>query len=175
MPDVTIRTPVKASEDPEKVKRAVLNVFPDARLEIADGRLEAHTDSLDAFRHLIGKQRILDAARRFLLRGLNEEGIEGRFLLHKQAAFTGRISFSEGLESPLGDLEVTVRGTGLEAKFKEIAPMTIRGHPVSEERAERELTKRRLRKPHTPEVDWDQELAGTEAEDLVEKESEEES
>lgn len=140
---VSVSVPVRPSEDPAKVRKALVNVFPSARPHDLDGGLGAELDQLDDLRTLVRKQKIMDAARRSLLHSLDASGRRARFRLNKQAAFKGRLSFAEDLENPLGDVEVEVEGDGLEALFKEIAPMTIRGIPVSEERAEEELARRK--------------------------------
>ncbi|MBI2077188.1 MAG: coaE operon protein [Euryarchaeota archaeon] len=142
MPDVRVRAPVKPSEDPRKVEKAVRTVFPDAVLEAQPRGLVATTRSLQHFRDLIWRAKILDAARRVLLGSLDEAGRHARFSLSKQAAFGGHVSFAVA-EAPLGDLEVDVTGEGLDALFREIAPPTLRGRPVSEEEYERHLEKRR--------------------------------
>lgn len=146
MVDVVIRTPLHASEDPTKVRRALHQLFPDARFEESRSEVVGRTGSLQPLARLLRKQKILDAARRVLLRSLEASGARATFRLHKQAAFAGRVSFATEGPGPLGDVVVTVEGEGLEALFKEMAPMTIRGVPVSEERAEQEVAKRRLRK-----------------------------
>jgi uncharacterized protein len=165
VPDVRIRAPVQPSEDAAKVEQAVRNLFPSAVIERRGDAVEARTDTLQDLRNLIRRQKILDASRRSLLRSLDASKTHARFLLNKQAAYKGRVSFSEDLASPLGDLEVDVAGEGLETLFKEMAPMTIRGHPVSEERAEEELAKRRARKKQavTPEKDLETALEGDDA------------
>lgn len=145
MLQVRVRAVVHPSEDPGKVEKAVRNLFPNASLERGDGVVTAAADSLQDLRNLIWKQKILDASRRSLLRSVAEDNRHAAFRLNKMAAFKGRVSFSEELGSPLGDIEVAVEGPGLEDLFKEIAPMTLRGHPVSEEEAERELARRRAR------------------------------
>lgn len=149
MVHVTVRVPLHASEAVAKVRKAVLNLFPNAEVQEHQGLLVAETDSLAELRVLIRKQKILDAARRTFLRGLDEPGTTSRFTLNKQAAYAGRVSFSiEG--SPLGDLETEAQDADLEALLKEMAPMTIKGIPVSEERAEAELARRKQAKLAQP-------------------------
>lgn len=151
---VHVRVPLNPSEDPKKVQEAVRNIFPGASLTPRDGWIECSLDSLAGLRALIRKQKILDASRRSLLASLEPDARRATFRLNKQAAFAGRVSFADDIASPLGDLAVTVEGDDLEALFKEMAPMTIRGIPVSEERAEQEIAKRRARRTAGPTKDF---------------------
>lgn len=145
MPEVRVSAVVKPSEEPAKVERAVRAIFPDARLELVQSELRARSETLDRFRELIWKAKILDAARRILLGSLEPDGTRARFSLNKQAAYAGHVSFSVG-EAPLGDLQVEVQGHDLGALFKGIAPPTLQGRPVSEEQYARFLEKRRTLK-----------------------------
>lgn len=141
MLSVRATTPIQPSEDPAKVEKAMRTLFPDAVLSRARDRLAAETDSLKGFRELVWKQRILDATRRVLLGGLSPDGRRGRLELSKQAAYVGAVSFAVG-QAPLGDIVVDVEGDGLEAVFKELAPPTLHGRPVTEEQYARHLEKR---------------------------------
>lgn len=142
---VLARARVNPSEEPAKVRAAVTALFPAAPIREGDGWIELETDSLESLRNLIWKQKILDAARRSLLHSLDESGTRAVFELSKQAAFAGKLSFAVE-ESPLGDVVVAVEGEDLESQFKAIAPMTVKGIPLSEEAAERHLEKMRKRK-----------------------------
>ena len=116
-----METPLRPTESPEKVRRAVLNLFPKTRLEEGES-LKGRVDSLDRFAELLRKQRIRDSSREVLL-----GSIRGRrlvFHLNKQAAFAGRVSFSA--HAPLGDIRVTVVSDDLPGLVQELAPSTIR-------------------------------------------------
>ncbi|MFX0066621.1 MAG: hypothetical protein ACFFC7_31155, partial [Candidatus Hermodarchaeota archaeon] len=71
---------------------------------------------------LLLKQKILDAARRIF-----KEGISGSeslsFMLHRQAAAVGRLSFVSSMdESPLGPIEVQVYHTDILEFIDRVAP-----------------------------------------------------
>jgi predicted RNA binding protein with dsRBD fold (UPF0201 family) len=137
MPTVTVSAPLHASEDPAKLEAAVRRLFPDARVaRAADGMFEAKASSLDSFGEAISKQRIMDAARHELLGGLDEARRSSTFRISKQAAAAGKVSFAVA-GSPLGDFGVTVEDSDVEGLLKAIAPRTVKGFPVSEEKAER--------------------------------------
>jgi len=112
------------TEDGERVRRCLLNIFPEAELEEDEGTIRARTDDLSRFKEIIRNNRILDSTRAVMLRGLTEDGIF--FQLNKQAAFVGKISFAEG-NAPLGHIEVLISGDDLEVLIDDIAPRTVNG------------------------------------------------
>jgi len=123
---VRVSVPVRPTEDVNKVRRALLNVFPDLRIDASEDALRGTTESLDRLRELIRKLRIRDTARRVLLRG--REGDRTRFDLSKQAAFSGRVSFAA--DSPLGDIAVEIESNRLEDVIDFVAESTIERRPT---------------------------------------------
>jgi len=101
---IRIETQVRPTEDPVKVKAAVLNVFPDATFVESEGILTAEAVSMDRLREMFRTQRIRDTARS-VLRG-SRVGIEIRFSLNKQAAFVERANFAP--PSPMGQIDVAI-------------------------------------------------------------------
>lgn len=126
MQRVRVSVPVRPTEDVNKVRRALLNVFPDLRIDASEDALRGTTESLDRLRELIRKLRIRDTARRVLLRG--REGDRTRFDLSKQAAFSGRVSFAA--DSPLGDIAVEIESDRLEDVIDFVAESTIERRPT---------------------------------------------
>lgn len=127
MTEITLRCPVNPSEDPEKVRDAVLSVFPDAELELRDGGFEGTAPTLDHFSMQIRRQRILDATRGLLLKG--RHGDRTRILLNKQVATVGKVSFAD--RNPvLGGIEVTIRDDDIDALIDRVAPVTVDGEEV---------------------------------------------
>ena len=136
MAKVIVEVEVRPTEDREKVLRAVLNIIdPDeVRTErIGQGEiliLEAGSlASLTKLYHLLRQERILDAAR-----GAMKKGVQGGrlvFYLHKQALTRGKLSFVSGdHESPMGAVRVTIEHRDPRAVIDWLAPPTVRGHPV---------------------------------------------
>lgn len=121
MQRVRVSVPVRPTEDANKVRRALLNVFPDLRIDASEDALRGTTESLDRLRELIRKLKIRDTARRVLLRG--REGDRTRFDLSKQAAFSGRVSFAA--DSPLGDIAVEIESDRLADIIDFVAESTI--------------------------------------------------
>jgi len=134
---VHVRAEVRPTESCEKVKQAIRNLFDVELREEREGeRLyvvgEGDENSLGKFRRLLFGQRILDAARQFMLNGLTRSGFT--FYLNKQAAYVGVISFCtyELGESPLGPIVVEVRCEDPHTAILWLAPRTVQGAPVEE-------------------------------------------
>jgi uncharacterized protein len=113
--EVRVETEINLTEDLEKVKNAVTNLFDnmsfEVRSEYNEKRLVAEATGLESlvkFRRLLSLERIRDAARRVFIGGSRSRNI--KFFLNKQVAFTGHVSFSEEFsESPLGPIKVTIK------------------------------------------------------------------
>jgi predicted RNA binding protein with dsRBD fold (UPF0201 family) len=114
------------SEVPEKVRKAILNIFPDALLEETDRGFEG-TASLDKFYELIRRQKILDSTRTMMFKGIRS----GSIVLHlnKQVAFVGKVSFTEP-RTILGTLRISIESDNPERVIDSIAPRTVAGEEV---------------------------------------------
>ena len=124
--DVFVSAPIFPSEDQNKVVQAITNIFPSAALEISDGNAEGKAD-IEHFSTQIRRQKILDAARSVMIRGRRKD--RTAFLLNKQAAFAGKISFTDE-RSVLGTIRVTIEDDDIDAAINTIAPGTVDGKEV---------------------------------------------
>jgi predicted RNA binding protein with dsRBD fold (UPF0201 family) len=123
---IHVRAVVKPTEDPAKVRRALVALFPGAEVEDREGWLYAEAKDLARLKELIRSEQIQDTARGVMLAGLLADGMGTTFRLGKQAAAAGRLHFGP-LRSPLGDVEVTITGTGtheVERLLYHLAPDT---------------------------------------------------
>ncbi|MCU0861012.1 MAG: hypothetical protein MUE65_01675 [Methanomassiliicoccales archaeon] len=127
MPQATIVAKCFPTEDPEKVRRAILNIFPGSQPEHSAEEVRAITQDLSRFKELIRNHRILDSTRRVLLRG--SDGQRTEFALNKQAAHAGKVSFLEE-KVALGGLQVRIEDEDLEALIDQVAPVTVNGEEV---------------------------------------------
>lgn len=123
---VKISCPYKPSEDKEKVREAILNIFPNAELEDT-GRGFDGTADLDMFSRLIRKQKILDSTRSVMFKGIRE----GKIMIHlnKQVASVGKISFAEP-RAILGTLKVIIETDDPETLIDTVAPETVDGEEI---------------------------------------------
>lgn len=128
--DVHVEVEANLTEDLEKVKRAVENVFGSVEFEVENkgwgSLLTARTkgiDGLSKLYNLLRRERIRDAARGVLFDGLGESSIV--FYLNKQVAYAGHISFSKPVaESPLGPIKVRIRCDNPRELIEWLAPKT---------------------------------------------------
>jgi len=141
-----VRTYIFPTEDNLRVLKAVSNVIDIAETKPLESK-EPHENysvvtwifdslkPLEKLRTLLRSQRVLDAARASIERGLWERGV--KFYLNKQAAYAGKASFcsTEFGESPMGAITVIVFLEGCDPqKFLNwLAPKTKQGVPVEEE------------------------------------------
>ena len=116
MNDVTVNIEVEVNktEDTEKIKQAVQNVFGavtfDAKPKTWGQLLKAQTSGtqgLTKLANMLKRAQILAAARKVLRSGTDETSIT--FYLNKQVAYAGHVSFSEQTaESPLGPIKIQI-------------------------------------------------------------------
>ena len=130
--DVTITAPVMDTEVTERVKDAVLNIFPEAELTERHGEIVGTAHSMEHFSELLHEQEILDTARNQFFDGVRSDGFE--FALKKQAAFVGVVNFAVGNPGELGEItvRVDVRDPGVEAYVDHVAPPTEDGRPIED-------------------------------------------
>lgn len=135
---VRVEAEVRPTEDVEKVKQAVRNVFS-GRIRVVekgDGYLVVEGESyspqsLIKIYELIRIQRIMDAARKKLQKGVSHNTIV--FKLHKQAAFANKLSFIDyDNESPLGPITFYIETRDPEKLIDWLAPKTSMGRPLWE-------------------------------------------
>ena len=113
---------INPSEDPEKVKLAVNNIFPDIKLEIFDTEITGKTNNFSALSQIsksIHERNIKNAYQRILKN--NNDGESTWFYLNKQAAFVNTVALcSEANESSLGPIKVILRSNDIEQVIESI-------------------------------------------------------
>jgi hypothetical protein len=124
-----VETPLNPTEDPEKVARAVHNLFPSANLvnektDVRHSRLYAtmtRLEDLENLKNVLRQEAIRDAARKVLFSSVSGSSIV--VYLNKQAAFAGKASFCERYdESPLGPITLTITSESPEQVIDWLAP-----------------------------------------------------
>lgn len=116
-----------ATEDPEKVRAALSNIFPGLEIKGDDPlyvESENEKSGLNTLKEMVWDKKILDTVRGRLLK--SEYGGSVTLLLNKQAAFAGRLGVCDEGESPLGPIKVTF-SAGL---VDWMSPQTREGKPI---------------------------------------------
>jgi len=127
-----VEAEIRPTEDQTKVEAAVKKIFPTLQLSMAGNFLVGESTEvgvLDRLHQLLRLQMILDSARSVMQRG--RHGNVVRFMLNKQVATVGKVSFTEG-ESPLGPIVVTLEAPDIERLIDYLAPRTREGRPIRE-------------------------------------------
>ncbi len=116
MNDISVHVEVELNptEDLEKVKQAVENIFGTVTFKAESrkwGQLliakTSGTEGLTKLRNILARERIRAAAKKVLLSGMDKNSVT--FYLNKQVAYAGHISFSQKTaESPLGPISVQI-------------------------------------------------------------------
>ncbi len=127
---VNVECDINPTEDPEKVRRAIENIFGKTEFEVKSQRQGSLVvakakgmDGLTKFQNLLRRERIRDAARGVLFGGLSGKSIV--FYLNKQVAYVGHISFSQPTaESPLGPIKVQIHCDNPRELIEWLAPKT---------------------------------------------------
>ena len=107
---------INQSEDTEKVKLAVNNIFPDIELEISETEISGKTNNISNLSQIsksIHEKNIKNTYQRILKN--NNDGESTWFYLNKQAAFVNTVALcSEANESSLGPIKVILRSNDIE-------------------------------------------------------------
>lgn len=135
--EVRAETEIRPTEDPEKVKRAVQNLILTPTLEtvqtgeklLLTAKAEGK-DGLSKLHNLFRQERIRDAARKLLFRGMREGTIT--FYLNKQVAYVGHISFCKPFaESPLGPIKIEIKCNEPKALIDWLTPSSVAGRAAA--------------------------------------------
>jgi predicted RNA binding protein with dsRBD fold (UPF0201 family) len=132
---VLVRAEVNPTEDEAKVRAAVSNLTGSSVFSRAnEGRRalliqDGDRGLLMNLRTLLRRERILDAARKMLRRGV--EGGTVTFCMNKQVAFAGHASFCRPTgESPMGPITFFISDDDPYSLIEWLATRTVDGVPV---------------------------------------------
>lgn len=114
--ELKVETIINPSEDPDKVKKCVMNVANGCRPVISDGHLHGVCVGILSLHHIrvgVRSKSSLGVLRKLLER--NRNGNSTWFYLNKQAAYGGVISLVDRHEeSPMGAIRVTLTSNSLD-------------------------------------------------------------
>jgi len=127
-----VEAEVKPTEAKEKVEAAIRRIFPTLELSLVGNSFvgeSTRVESLDRLHQLLRQQAVRDSARSVMLRNRRDNVV--RFMLNRQVAFVGKVSFTGG-ESPLGPIVVTLEAPDIERLIDYLAPRTREEKPIRE-------------------------------------------
>ena len=120
---IEIICPVNLSEDPEKVKLAISNIFPFSDIKNENFSIKAQSNelrSLEKIYKTITSTQSHKSYTRNLENNLQDD--ETWFFLNKQAAFVEKIAIcDEAEESPLGPIKVKLTSSNIDGIIDWIA------------------------------------------------------
>ncbi|MDW7733212.1 MAG: RNA-binding domain-containing protein [Methanolobus sp.] len=111
---VIVSAKVNPTEDRDKVREAINNIFPD--IELKEEELSEHSSvfsgegdkfALRHLHHLIREEEIIDTSRTRLNVGLSEDGKSTSFIVCKQVATVARLNYP-AQEEALGSINVEI-------------------------------------------------------------------
>ncbi|HOC77948.1 MAG TPA: RNA-binding domain-containing protein [Methanofastidiosum sp.] len=104
---IKVSAEIKSTENLEKVKKSILNIFPDLTVEERDNEVigsSEEEDVLSRFIELTYSEAIRDSVNMVLKEG--SRGNKISFSINKQAAYAERLNLSK--ESPLGPIRIKI-------------------------------------------------------------------
>jgi predicted RNA binding protein with dsRBD fold (UPF0201 family) len=114
---VEIICPVNLSEDLDKIKQAISNIFPDSTIKNEIFSIKAQSNELKSLEKIY-ETISSSQSQKIYTRNLenNLDGDSTWFFLNKQAAFVGIVAIcDEAEESPLGPIKVTLTSSNIDA------------------------------------------------------------
>lgn len=114
---VEIICPVNLSEDLDKIKQAISNIFPDSTIKNEIFSIKAQSNELKSLEKIY-ETIASSQSQKIYTRNLenNLEGDSTWFFLNKQAAFVGIVAIcDEAEESPLGPIKVILTSSNIDA------------------------------------------------------------
>jgi len=115
---IKIKALLQSTEDPERVVKAITNLFGDIQLEhdIEQNRITGKIPEIKLLRDLRGRiaqDRIKVTIYNTLSRWAKDDYLS--FGLNRQAAYAGHVSLNLTNEDPMGPIQVQIRGDVQEA------------------------------------------------------------
>ncbi|HIQ03046.1 MAG TPA: hypothetical protein EYH40_01350 [Desulfurococcales archaeon] len=138
MVKIRVEAEIRPTENPKKVEQAVRNVFDPETIKVEErGNIKVLVAESRSYRSLLKlhsllrQERILDASRKILKKGVKGNIVV--FHIHKQAAYVGRLTFAtERGESPLGPITFIIETKNPKELIDWLTPKTERGKPLWE-------------------------------------------
>ena len=107
---------INPSEDPKKIESAILNIFPECKIESEKFSIHGYSENLNVLEKI--REAIHSMQNQRIYKRTLEKNIEKNstwFYLNKQAAFAEKIAIcEESDESPLGPIKIIFTSRNLD-------------------------------------------------------------
>ncbi len=113
---IEMSCPIHSSEDPDKIKKAIANIFPYSIIKNENFSINAQSKELRSFEKIYETIHT-NKSQKIYIRNLenNLENDTTWFFLNKQAAFVEKVAIcDEAEESPLGPIKVTLTSSNID-------------------------------------------------------------
>lgn len=114
---------VNPSEDPEKIKTSIFNLFPDLQIKIQENQLSGSSNDIELLSKVIKSIKNRQTTKAFSrILKLNMANNSTWFYLNKQAAFVDVVALcSEADESALGPIKIVLNSNNIEGIIEKLA------------------------------------------------------
>ena len=115
---------VNPSEDVEKIKTTIFNLFPDVKTKIENDQLSGNLEGIEPLTTILQSVQHRNIKKTFLrILKSNISDNTTWFYLNKQAAFVNVVAFcDEANESPLGPIKIILESNDIEKTIQTIIP-----------------------------------------------------
>jgi hypothetical protein len=118
--EIVVSVPVYPTESPEKIEKALENLFPSLHFTLSEKGFTGTSQDIEALntmKMLLEKQRIRDTAQDILIRNVHSKTLT--FSFNKQAAYMGKINFSE--ECSLDPIVVSITDEDIQSVIRYVS------------------------------------------------------
>ena len=115
---------VNPSEDVEKIKTIIFNLFPDVKTKIENDQLSGNFEGIEPLTTILQSVQHRNIKKTFLrILKSNISDNTTWFYLNNQAAFVNVVAFcDEANESPLGPIKIILESNDIEKTIQTIIP-----------------------------------------------------
>ncbi len=114
---------VNPSEDPEKIKTSIFNLFPDLKIKVQENQISGNSNDIEILSKVlksIKNRQITNVLSRIMKSNMTNDSTW--FYLNKQAAFVDVVALcNEADESALGPIKIILNSNNIEDTIEYLA------------------------------------------------------
>ena len=113
---------VNSSEDPEKIKTSIFNLFPDLKIKVQENQISGNSNNIEILSKVlksIKNRQITNVLSRIMKSNMTNDSTW--FYLNKQAAFVDVVALcNEADESALGPIKIILNSNNIEETIENL-------------------------------------------------------